>query len=140
MEQRFLKKYDFILIPLIAIILGLLLGAVMMLIGGYDPLLAYGSLIKKIVGTSYDLGEAFRTVVPLVMSGLAVAVASHAGLFNIGVDGQIIMGSLGALIVGTQVQLPPFLHGLLAMVVGGLFGALWGGLVGYLKAKEASMK
>ncbi|MBP2098192.1 ABC transporter permease [Enterococcus rivorum] len=136
MEQRFLKKYDFILIPLIAIILGLLLGAVMMLIGGYDPLLAYGSLIKKIVGTSYDLGEAFRTVVPLVMSGLAVAVASHAGLFNIGVDGQIIMGSLGALIVGTQVQLPPFLHGLLAMVVGGLFGALWGGLVGYLKAKR----
>lgn len=136
MEQHFLKKYDFILLPLVAIILGLLLGAVMMLIGGYEPLLAYGSLLKKIIGTSYDLGEAFRTVVPLVMSGLAVAVASHAGLFNIGVDGQIIMGSLGALIVGTQVQLPPVLHGLLAMVVGGLFGALWGGLVGYLKAKR----
>lgn len=136
MESKIQKKYHAALFPLIAVVFGLLLGAGMMLISGYDPLLAYGSLIKKIIGNGYDLGEAFRTVVPLVMSGLAVAVASRAGLFNIGVDGQIVMGSLGALIVGTQLSLPPILHGVVALLAGGLFGAVWGGLVGYLKAKR----
>lgn len=136
MKKWLAKDRAHFLIPLIAIIFGLLLGAIMMLIGGYSPLLAYESLITKIVGSPYDLGEAFRTVVPLVMSGLAVAIASKAGLFNIGVDGQIVMGSLGALIVGTQLSLPPILHGLVAMLFGGLFGACWGALVGYLKAKR----
>ncbi|WP_055106280.1 ABC transporter permease [Paenibacillus ihumii] len=123
-------------IPVVSIIIGLLLGALIMLIGGYDPLLAYDSLITKIFGTSYDIGEALRSIVPLVMCGLAVAIAFRAGLFNIGVDGQIIMGSLGALIVGTKLSLPPLLHALVAVVFGAILGGLWGALIGYIKAKR----
>ncbi|WP_110930769.1 ABC transporter permease [Paenibacillus bouchesdurhonensis] len=123
-------------IPVVSIIIGLLLGALIMLIGGYDPLLAYESLVTKIFGSSYDLGEALRTIVPLVMCGLAVGIAFRAGLFNIGVDGQIIMGSLGALIVGTKLSLPPLLHAVVAVVFGAILGGLWGALVGYIKAKR----
>ncbi|MFD3259114.1 ABC transporter permease [Paenibacillus lentus] len=123
-------------IPVVSIIIGLLLGAIIMLIGGYDPLLAYDSLVTKIFGSSYDIGEALRTIVPLVMCGLAVAIAFRAGLFNIGVDGQIIMGSLGALIVGTKLSLPPLLHAVVAVIFGAILGGLWGALVGYIKAKR----
>jgi simple sugar transport system permease protein len=129
-------RRDSWLVPLVAIILGLLLGAIVMFIGGYDPVLAYSSLVVKIFGSSYDIGEALRTITPLVMSGLAVAIAFRSGLFNIGVDGQIVMGSLGALIVGTQLSLPPFLHAIVAILFGALLGGLWGGLIGYIKAKR----
>ncbi|MDQ6418932.1 ABC transporter permease [Paenibacillus sp. LHD-117] len=136
MKPRYTLDLRTFVIPVVAIGLGLFIGAIIMLIGGYDPLLAYGSLLTKIFGGSYDIGEALRSIVPLVMCGLAVAIAFRSGLFNIGVDGQIVMGSLGALIVGTQLQLPPFLHALAAIVFGALLGGLWGALVGYIKAKR----
>ena len=123
-------------VPFVAIILGLLLGALVMFAGGYDPILAYNSMLFKIFGSSYDIGEALRTITPLVMSGLAVAIAFRSGLFNIGVDGQIVMGSLGALIVGTQLSLPPVIHGIVAILFGALLGGIWGGLIGYIKAKR----
>lgn len=129
-------KRESAVIPVVSIIIGLLLGAIIMLIGGYDPLLAYDSLVTKIFGSSYDFGEALRTIVPLVMCGLAVGIAFRAGLFNIGVDGQIIMGSLGALIVGTKLSLPPLLHAVVAILFGAILGGLWGALVGYIKAKR----
>lgn len=129
-------KRESALIPLVAIIMGLLLGAIIMWIGGYDPVLAYESLITKIFGSRYDFGEALRTIVPLIMSGLAVAIAFRSGMFNIGVDGQIIMGSVGALLVGTQFSLPPLLHALFAIIFGALLGGMWGALVGYIKAKR----
>ena len=129
-------KGESLLVPFVAIIIGLLLGAIIMFIGGYDSILAYQSLVMKIFGSSYDIGEALRTIIPLVMSGLAVAIAFRAGLFNIGVDGQIVMGSLGALIIGTQLNLPPFLHATVAVLFGAFLGGVWGGLIGYIKAKR----
>ncbi|MBY0123360.1 ABC transporter permease [Bacillus sp. S/N-304-OC-R1] len=129
-------KSEPLLVPIVAIIIGLLLGAIIMFIGGYDPILAYQSLVTKIFGSSYDIGEALRTIIPLVMSGLAVAIAFRSGLFNIGVDGQIVMGSLGALIIGTKLNLPPFLHATLAVLFGAFLGGVWGALIGYIKAKR----
>lgn len=129
-------NYDYIFLPIVAVIVGLLFGAIMMIIGGYDPLLAYGSMLEKVFSSSYGIGETIRTIVPLIMSGLAVAIAFRAGLFNIGVDGQIIMGSVGALIVGTQLSLPPLLHAPIAILFGALLGGVWGGLIGYMKAKR----
>ncbi|OAB47361.1 ABC transporter permease [Paenibacillus antarcticus] len=136
MKLNEIFKRESLFVPIIAIVLGLVLGALVMYVGGYDPILAYHSMITQIFGSTFDIGETIRTIVPLVMCGLAVAISFRAGMFNIGVDGQIIMGSLGALIVGTQIDLPPFLHGLVAILVGALFGGLWGALVGYLKASK----
>lgn len=133
---RSLFHFQSATVPLVAVVLGLLMGALIMLIGGYDPILAYQSLLTTLFGGSYDIGEALRTIVPLAMCGLAVGIAFRCGLFNIGVDGQIVMGSLGALIVGTQLQLSPFLHALLAVVFGAVLGGLWGALVGYIKVKR----
>ena len=71
---------------------------------------------------------------PLILGGLAVTVAFRAGLFNIGVQGQLIMGAIAAGYVGFAVSLPPFVHVVVALIAGMVGGALWGGLVGWLKA------
>jgi simple sugar transport system permease protein len=75
---------------------------------------------------------------PLILGGLAVAVAFRAGLFNIGVQGQLIMGAIFAGYVGFKWQLPSGLHVIVAVLAGMLGGAIWGGIVGVLKAKTGA--
>ncbi|MBE9916990.1 ABC transporter permease [Paenibacillus donghaensis] len=128
---------DNLLVPLVAIILGLIVGAVIMLIGGYDPLLAYSSLFSTVFGNAYDFGETIREITPLIMTGLAVAFAFRAGLFNIGAEGQYIVGMTAASVVGIKITgLPIVVHALVALIAGGLAGGIWAGITGYLKAKR----
>lgn len=122
-------------IPLLAILIALLIGAMVMLIGGYNPIVAYQSLIVKIFGSAYDMGETVRAIIPLLLSGFAVAVASKAGVFNIGVDGQIVMGAVSSLLIGTLIDLPLVLHGMVALIAGIVVGGLWGILIAVLKSK-----
>ncbi|MFC5450478.1 ABC transporter permease [Paenibacillus aestuarii] len=123
--------------PIVAIILGLLFGALVMLAGGYNPIEAYSSLFARIFGSSYDIGEAIRAITPLILTGLSVAFAFRTGLFNIGAEGQVVMGMTGATIIGVKVTgLPWIIHAPLAVIVGALLGGLWGAIAGYLKAKR----
>lgn len=124
------------LIPFIAIIFGLLFGALMMLIGGYNPIVAYSSLLKKVFGSMYDIGETIREITPLILAGLSVAFAFRTGLFNIGTAGQMVVGSLAAIVVGITIKLPWFLHAPLAVLAAALAGGLYGAIAGYLKAKR----
>jgi simple sugar transport system permease protein len=75
---------------------------------------------------------------PLILGGLSVAVAFRAGLFNIGVQGQLIMGAIFAGYVGFKWHLPNGLHVIVAILAGILGGAIWGGIVGVLKAKTGA--
>lgn len=127
---------DSALIPLVAILLGLVVGGLIMLIGGFNPLLAYKALVEKVVGSPYDLGETMREITPLLLCGLSVAFAYRTGLFNIGAEGQLVMGMLGATWVGVQLDLPAFIHAPLAIIVGMLAGGIWGALAGWLKASR----
>ena len=127
---------DSFIIPLMAIVLGLIFGALIMLIGGYNPIVAYSALLNKVFGSTYNFGETIRQITPLIFTGLSVAFAFRTGLFNIGAEGQFVMGSLGAVIIGTQFSLPWYIHAPFAILVGALFGGLWGFIAGYLKAKR----
>ncbi|OAB48296.1 ABC transporter permease [Paenibacillus antarcticus] len=128
---------DSIIIPVVAVIFGLIVGAVIMLAGGYDPILAYSSLFTSVFGDSYGFGETIREITPLIMTGLAVAFAFRAGLFNIGAEGQFLIGMTAASIIGIKITgLPALIHAPLAIIAGGLCGGLWAGIVGYLKAKR----
>ena len=132
LKKLFLK--DSTLIPLAAIFLGMFLGAVIMLLGSYNPLLAYGSLFQKAFGNLYGIGETIRQITPLIFTGLAVAFAFRTGLFNIGVEGQFIMGSVAAAFVGITLHLPWYLEAPLAVLAAGIVGGLWGAIAGALKA------
>lgn len=84
------------------------------------------------------ISDTLVNAAPLILGGLAVTVAFRAGLFNIGVQGQLIMGAICAGYVGFAISLPPGLHLLVALVAGIVGGAVWGGLVGFLKAKTGA--
>jgi ABC-type uncharacterized transport system permease subunit len=120
---------------LIAVFIGLLVGALMMLFGGYNPILGYAALFTGIFGSAYDLGETIRQITPLLFTGLAVAFAFRTGLFNIGVEGQFIVGQLAAVYVGLVLDLPWYLHAPLAVLAAGIAGGLWASVPGFLKAR-----
>ena len=84
------------------------------------------------------ISDTLVNAAPLILGGLAVAVAFRAGLFNIGVQGQLIMGAICAGYVGFAWHLPTGLHLLVALLAGIIGGAVWGGLVGWLKAKTGA--
>lgn len=124
-----------ILVPVISIIVGLIVGAIVMLVSGYDPVQGYIALWNGIFGDSYSIGNTIRQITPYILAGLAVAFAFRTGLFNIGVEGQLLMGWLAAAWVGYAVELPRIIHLPLAILAAAAAGAFWAFLVGFLKAR-----
>jgi general nucleoside transport system permease protein len=86
----------------------------------------------------YPISGTLLNAAPLILGGLSVAVAFRTGLFNIGVQGQLIMGAICAGYVGFTWHLPVGIHLIVALLAGIIGGAVWGGLVGYLKAKTGA--
>ena len=122
-------------VPLTAVLLAALIGAVILAISGANPIDAYAALIEGSFGSLQVLGRTLEKATPLILSGLAVAFAFKAGLFNIGAQGQLLFGAITAAVVGFGVEgLPAFIHAPLAFLVGGLAGALYGAIPGALKA------
>jgi simple sugar transport system permease protein len=99
---------------------------------------SYWALLTGAVGSGRAISQTLERAAPLICAGLGVSLAFRAGLFNIGAQGQLIVGALAAGYVGFTWSLPPGLHLLVALVAGVLAGALWGGLAGLLKAKTGA--
>lgn len=86
----------------------------------------------------YPLSETIVTATPLILTGLSVALAFKSGLFNIGAQGQFIFGAIGASYVGFHFHLPGSVHILAAILAGMMLAAIWGGIVGVLKARTGA--
>lgn len=99
---------------------------------------AYSALIAGSLGGYGPITETTAQAAPLICAGLGVGLAFRAGLFNIGGQGQAIVGSILAAWVGFALHLPPVIHLLVAIVAGVLGGTIWGGIVGWLKAKAGA--
>lgn len=101
--------------------------------------LTYISLLQGSFGSWVAFTETTAQATPLIMAGLGIALAFRAGLFNIGGQGQAIMGAIWGAFIGFTVKgLPLFIHLPLVIVVGVAMGMIWGGIVGFLKAKTGS--
>ncbi|WP_158701741.1 ABC transporter permease [Lentibacillus sp. Marseille-P4043] len=124
-----------ILVPIISVLLGLIFGAIIMLAFGYNPIKGYAALWQGSFGDLYFFGETLRKVAPYILTGLAVAFAYRANLFNIGAEGQVIVGWLAAVWVGLAVDAPMYIHLPLAVIAAAVAGAVWGFVPGLLKAK-----
>lgn len=121
---------------LLAIMVALLVGVLVIHWFGKNPWQAYRYLINGAFGSWTSFGETLVYVSPLILTGLSIAVAFRCGLFNIGAEGQYIMGMMGAAWMGAAFSgLPPLLHIPLTMLTGALAGALWGAFPGFFKAK-----
>ena len=100
----------------------------------FDPELAKASFIEGF----YPLSETIVAASPLILTGLSVALAFKAGLFNIGAQGQFIAGAIGASFVGFHFELPIVIHSLAAIAAALVCAGLYGGFVGFLKARTGA--
>lgn len=118
-----------------AVLIALLLGSIMIVAAGVDPIAAYRSLFGEAFLDYYGLGSTLVKMSPILLAALAVAVPLRAGLFNVGGEGQIYIGALFTAIVALYLPaMNPILHLLLAALAGALGGALWALIPAYLKA------
>lgn len=116
---------------IISILMALVVAAIIMIATGYDPLRAYSSLG---LGALLNFDQVLWRATPLLLAGLSVALAFKCGLFNIGAEGQLYMGSIAATAIGYMIVLPLGIHIFACMAVGVLAGLLYGLLPGILRA------
>ena len=135
--QRFLKgSFPY---TAAAILVGFGVGALALLSAGYDAGIAYGSMFRVIFSSPKSLSYSFiEYSTPYILTGLSVAFSFKTGIFNIGAEGQYIVGSIAALLVGAFVPLPGWLLVPLCLIAAMAAGALWAGLVGFLKVRFGS--
>ena len=100
----------------------------------YDNRLIKGNIFEGF----YPFFETIVTATPLILTGLSVALAFKSGLFNIGAQGQFIFGAIGAYYVGFRFDLPVGIHIIAAATAGMFLAAIWGGIVGFLKARTGA--
>ena len=120
------KWADVILTPLISLLLAMIISALVILAIGESPTMALKTMVDGALGSSYGWGFTLYYTTNFIFTGLAVAVAYHASLFNIGGEGQLIVGAIGAAAAGILFAgLPMVLLLPLVLVAGTVFGALW---------------
>ena len=139
MENKIAKKKSFLndtfLFSVLSVVLGLLVGAIALMLSGHNPITVYAALIDGIIGKPKYIAWTIIRATPLILTGLSIAFAFKTGLFNIGAEGQFIIGALVAVLVGAGLDLPAIIHIPLTLLCAALAGAIWGGVAGWLKSK-----
>jgi len=123
------------IVSLLAVLFGLLAGALLMAVTGHNPLAGYRFLFESGLKSIERVGNTLATATPLIFTGLSVAFAFRTGLFNIGASGQMLIGGFCATFVGLSLDLPKPLLVPLVIAAGFIAGALWAFLPGLLKAR-----
>ncbi|MGH8912447.1 MAG: ABC transporter permease [Acidimicrobiia bacterium] len=146
-----------LIMPALALVTALVIGAIIIALSNVDllpklfsepgPTLsamagevgrAYRALFVGAVGSVYAISETLFAATPLILASLGVALGFRAGLFNIGAQGQMLIGAMFAVWVGIYLDLPTPIHVLLALVAGVIGGMVWGGIAGLLKARTGA--
>ena len=130
-------------VSVLVVLLGFLCGTILVALVGRNPLNMYKAILQSLTGYNIDrgvwniryVGEWLNLSVPYIFCGLAMAFAARTGLFNIGGEGQYIMGLTMAQVIALLGPQVPVVHWVLAIVGAMLLGAIWGGIVGFLKAR-----
>ncbi len=130
---------DVVLIPLISLALAAILSALVIVGIGEDPVAAVSLMVKGALGSTYGWGYTLYYATNFMFTGLAVSVAFHAKLFNIGGEGQAMLGGLGVAIACLYVPWPHWTLALIfASLAAALFGAAWAAIPAYLQARRGS--
>jgi simple sugar transport system permease protein len=126
-----------VLVPILAVVIALVLGAIVMFATGVSVGAigtAFVALFTGSVGSVSALSETLTAAAPLTLAGLGLALGFRAGLFNIGAEGQLILGGMAAVAAGFLIHAPAYIHLPLALLAGALVGAIWAAIAGWLKA------
>lgn len=125
-----------ILYTLIAIVVGFIIGVIFLSFAGISASAAYGKLIDSVFGKPKYMIWTLVYASPLIFTGLSVAFSFRTGVFNIGAEGQFVVGVLAATVVGVLFKLPAIIHIPLCILSAAAAGALWSWIVGIMKVKR----
>ena len=133
MKNKLIK----ILVPIISIVCSFIVGAILIASIGGDPVEAFSYLLKGAFGTTSNIGETFVKATPLIFTGLAATFAYKCGVFNLGAEGQFVMGAVASVWISTTfLSVPAPLLLVLSLTSGVIAGGLWGLIPGILKIKR----
>ena len=132
------NRREIILIPLAAVFMALVIGAVIMMATSVAPatiLRSFVAMAGGSVGSINAISETLTASIPLVLAGLGIGLAFRAGLFNIGAEGQMVIGGLAAAISSFSITgLPMAIHMPLVLIIGLVFGGIYAAIAGFLRA------
>ena len=132
------NRREIILIPLAAVFMALVIGAVIMMATSVTPatiLRSFVAMADGSVGSINAISETLTASIPLVLAGLGIGLAFRAGLFNIGAEGQMVIGGLAAAIASFSITgLPMAIHMPLVLIIGLVFGGIYAAIAGLLRA------
>lgn len=120
---------------LISVFMGMIVSSLILMSVGYNPLITLKIMFQSIFSRPKFITNVIIKSTPIILTGLSVAFAFKTGLFNIGAEGQYIAGTIATTIVGILLDLPPIIQIPIVILSGVIAGALWGGFVGFLRAK-----
>ena len=119
----------------IAILMGFIVAAIVMVISGFSPIDCFAALFRGIFSKPKYMANVIIKATPILLTSLSIAFAFKVGLFNIGAEGQYIVGTIAATIVGILCDFPAMIQIPIVILAGIAAGAIWGGFVGFLKSK-----
>lgn len=125
-----------VIYTLLAILIGFLTGAVILAIAGLNPGVIYAKLFSGIFSKPKFLAWSVVYATPLIFTGLGVAFSFRTGVFNIGAEGQFVVGSLAATLIGLYCPLPSYITVPLCLIAAAAAGAVWSAISGLLKVKK----
>ncbi|TDT72462.1 simple sugar transport system permease protein [Hypnocyclicus thermotrophus] len=129
------NKLKELAIPFLSVLIALVIGGGVIIYLGENPLTAYGYLFGGAFGSDRGIARTMLEATPMIFSGLAIMFAYQAGMFNIGAQGQVVMGGLAAAAVGAFVNNHFINNVYVVVLIAAIAGFLWAAIAGYLKAK-----
>ncbi len=127
------KILDTIYFSFMSIAASFLIAGIVFALLGFDPFVAFGGLLSGSVGSLNAWGETLNKAAPVILTGLSYAIASRCGIVNLGAEGQVYIGALFAVLAGTVIDLPIFLHIPVVLIAAFLGGALFGAIPAIMK-------
>lgn len=132
-QSTFLRETG---ITFLSIILAFGVGALILWAAGFSIPAVFANLWKGAFGGKLAIGQTLTKATPIILTSLSFLIAFRCGLFNIGAEGQMYIGAITTAVVAAQLHLPPVLHTIASLAAGGLAGAFWGWIPGYLKSRR----
>lgn len=130
------KKKSYLISLFLSIFAALMIGAALMIVTGYNPIEGYAAMLKGAFGSSRVFGNTMAKMLTLCLTGLAMAVGSQAGMFNVGGEGQLFLGGLAATMTAVYLQgVSPFIAVPLAFLSAALAGGIYAWIPAMLKVK-----
>ncbi|MBP5594786.1 MAG: ABC transporter permease [Pseudobutyrivibrio sp.] len=124
------------LYTVIAILIGFIIGAIFLVWAGVSPMEAYFKILDSVISKPKNIITTLAYAAPVILTGLSVAFSFRTGVFNIGAEGQFVIGTLAAALIGIFVDVPAIIHIPLCIIAAAAAGALWSLVCGVMKVKR----